>query len=145
MRRCYIITIGVKGNTTSKYIKWKGRVIMKKFYILWPTILAYFIVTLSAFILPGSRTHYGEFLGQYAYGYPLTFINMFKDYTLTFNRALIGDCMRIDIVSLVLNIVVLMLVINLSIVLFRIIFLRKRGVQRKNIDINSDENRSQTK
>lgn len=117
---------------------------MKKFYILWPTFLSYFIVTLSAFTLPGSSTHFIKYLGQlgqYAYGYPFPFIFLFRDYTLTLNKALIGDCMKIDIVSFVVDIVVLMLIINLIIFLFKVIILRKR-VQRKNDNINSDEGRS---
>jgi hypothetical protein len=70
-------------------------------------------------------TRESVYSGQYSYGYPLPFLYVDKSITLSKNSMLI-DCMGVDLGAVIVNIIVLVLIINVFIFLYRIIFFRKR-------------------
>jgi hypothetical protein len=94
---------------------------MKKVYLLWPAFISSIIIPLTVLAFPGNQ--YDPYSSQYSFGYPIHFLYVDDTITLRPKDTLL-DHIGIGFGGLVIDFFVLMIIINVLIFLYKVIFKR---------------------
>ena len=94
---------------------------MKKIYLLWPAVISYIITSISVFVTPG---YYDGI--SYGYGFPFFWILVDKEITMK-PWDFLADHLGISLGGFFIDMIVYMVIINLFILLYKVIF-KKRNI-----------------